>query len=573
LERSGRVKCKGPVIEENTFDDAYSIEEDSSGDDFVKTTYVKGKGIELGKRVVNRDDNGKKGTKHDSGAAKKRKKLDIIELGRSGRVKCKGPVIEDNTVDDAYSVEDDSSGDDFVKTTYVKGKDIELGKRVVNRDDNGKKGTKHDSGAAKKRKKSNIIGDDNEKDKKVKQEKGESSSFETAKREYEEIKAGGFGNGELQGPFVEEEGDPMPEDKDGLLWKLNKYVENIRKERNGFVRTFAAADVVFRGNTLIADVYQQYRETLNYKDGISEGKSSSKLSGDNNEEPHKVCAVQIAGDTTSKDYDSSKKQNDFEVPSFSPGVSQDFEMVLSLESPVTDTHTYALGSTHNLEPVEGVSLSMCKPVLKGEDLGNAHGKMKYTKAQVARSSFRSRVTDINVAESNEEKKVEPYLLKKMGIDKSEVLFETKTGTMASTLQMESLVNGEIIDDGVVDAWCEFLNSLECLRSENSMSRFFLPTFVVDKKLFGMEAKANESVTKFLLNVEKVNEGGGRKSIIKQVDLVFIPVSNDGHKFLICFNMKYPAVNLIDSKNILTKDGYIKSMVVTNTNDMVVATVL
>nr|GEZ86515.1 C2 calcium-dependent membrane targeting [Tanacetum cinerariifolium] len=38
-------------------------------------------------------------------------------------------------------------------------------------------------------------------------------------------------------------------------------------------------------------------------------------------------------------------------------------------------------------------------------------------------------------------------------------------------------------------------------------------------------------------------------------------------------MKYPAVNLIDSKNILTKDGYIKSMVVTNTNDMVVATVL
>ncbi|GKC55050.1 hypothetical protein Tco_1077795, partial [Tanacetum coccineum] len=353
------------------------------------------------------------------------------------------------------------------------------------------------------------------------------TSFWTAEllkeREYEEIKAGGFGNGELQGPFVEEEGDPMPEDEDGFLWKLNKYVENIRKERNGFERTFAAADVVFRGNTLIADVYQQYRETLNYKDGISEGKSCSKLRGDNNEEPHEVCTVQIAGDTTSKDYDSpvfamgqatqkevfttvdkvvdefhnSKKQNDFEPPSFSLGVTQDFEMVLS------------------------------------EDLGNARGKRKYTKSQVARSPFRSRVTDINVAESKEEKKVETYLLKKMGIDKSEVLFEMETGTMASTQQMESL----------------------------------------DKKLFGIEAKANESVTKFLLNVEKVNERGCRKSIIKQVDLVFIPVSNYGHKFLICFNMKYPAVNLIDSKNNLTEDGYIKSMVVTNTNDMVVATVL
>ncbi|GKF57222.1 hypothetical protein Tco_0170759, partial [Tanacetum coccineum] len=38
-------------------------------------------------------------------------------------------------------------------------------------------------------------------------------------------------------------------------------------------------------------------------------------------------------------------------------------------------------------------------------------------------------------------------------------------------------------------------------------------------------------------------------------------------------MKYPTVNLIDSKNNQTKNGYIKSMVVTNTNDMVVATVL
>nr|GEZ85047.1 major facilitator superfamily domain, general substrate transporter [Tanacetum cinerariifolium] len=72
-------------------------------------------------------------------------------LRRSGRVKCNGPVIEENTVDDAYFVEDDSSGDDFVKTTYVKGKGIELG-------------------------------DDNENDKNVKREKGKSFSSGTTKR-------------------------------------------------------------------------------------------------------------------------------------------------------------------------------------------------------------------------------------------------------------------------------------------------------------------------------------------------------------------------------------------------------
>nr|GEZ27077.1 hypothetical protein [Tanacetum cinerariifolium]GFA63655.1 hypothetical protein [Tanacetum cinerariifolium] len=334
-------------------------------------------------------------------------------------------------------------------------------------------------------------------------------------REYEEIKAERFGNGELQGPLLKK-----------------KAIQCLKMKMNGFVRTFTAADVVFRGNTLIAGVYQQYRKTLNYKDGISEGKSSSKLSGDNNEEPHEVCTVQIAGNTISKDYDSpvfalgqaaqkevftmvdkvvdefhrSKKQNDFEAPSFSLGVTQDFEMVLSLESPVTDIHTHTPGSTHNLEPVEAVSLSMCKPVLKGEDLGNARGKRKYTKVQVVRSLFRSRVTNIKVAESKEEKEVKTYLLKKMGIDK------------------RNRDNGINITNGKFSEWrnyrrwgCGCMMCYLLIENKNECEH--------DKKLFGIEAKANESVTKSLLNVEKVNERGGRKSIIKQVDLVEVKREN------------------------------------------------
>ncbi|GKD87397.1 hypothetical protein Tco_1358551, partial [Tanacetum coccineum] len=72
-------------------------------------------------------------------------------LRRSGRVKCKGPIVKENTVDDAYSVEDESSGDDFVKTTYVKVKTLNwmtMGKRVQS-----------DIVAVKKRKKSDIIGE------------------------------------------------------------------------------------------------------------------------------------------------------------------------------------------------------------------------------------------------------------------------------------------------------------------------------------------------------------------------------------------------------------------------------
>ncbi|GJY38580.1 hypothetical protein Tco_0424944 [Tanacetum coccineum] len=68
-------------------------------------------------------------------------------------------------------------------------------------------------------------------------------------RELEEIKAGGFGKGELQGPYVEEV-DPMPHNDE---------------ERNGFGRTLMAGFSMFRGNILIDDLYHQYREILQYK--------------------------------------------------------------------------------------------------------------------------------------------------------------------------------------------------------------------------------------------------------------------------------------------------------------------
>lgn len=55
--------------------------------------------------------------------------------------------------------------------------------------------------------------------------------------------------------------------------------------------------------------------------------------------------------------------------------------------------------------------------------------------------------------------------------------------------------------------------------------------------------------------------------------VFIPVSNSGHLFLLCFNLKYPAVSLIDGMNTLTRDGYRKHVVVTHTNDIIVSSIL
>nr|GFA29174.1 hypothetical protein [Tanacetum cinerariifolium] len=88
----------------------------------------------------------------------------LRELRRSGRVKSKIPVVKENTASDAYSVDDESSGDDFVDGN---GKVIKMGNQIAKR--GSRSNVTHSSGAAK--------------------EKGESSKASTSKLKKEKGKA------------------------------------------------------------------------------------------------------------------------------------------------------------------------------------------------------------------------------------------------------------------------------------------------------------------------------------------------------------------------------------------------
>nr|GFA62243.1 hypothetical protein [Tanacetum cinerariifolium] len=149
----------------------------------------------------------------------------------------------------------------------------------------------------------------------------------------------------------------------------------------------------------------------------------SNLNGDNNDGPQQVNTLPKVVDNNSKDYDSpafalgpatqkevftrvdkvveefksSKKGNDFKAPNFCFGVTQDFDMVLSLETLVTDTNIPVLGFANQLEPINAMPVSMCKPVLKDEDVVHDHGKRKYTKSQATRLETKGRKQNIMLA--------------------------------------------------------------------------------------------------------------------------------------------------------------------------------
>ncbi|GKE00462.1 hypothetical protein Tco_1388445, partial [Tanacetum coccineum] len=117
-------------------------------------------------------------------------------LRRSGRVKSKSPVVKENIASDAYSVDDESNGDDFVDGN---GKGIEVGNRVAKKgcgsnvshcsDNKGKRVMESNSGAVKKRKKSAIIGDANDSIQTVKRTKGKSLKSSTSKPKKKRDKA------------------------------------------------------------------------------------------------------------------------------------------------------------------------------------------------------------------------------------------------------------------------------------------------------------------------------------------------------------------------------------------------
>ncbi|GKD90063.1 hypothetical protein Tco_1365570 [Tanacetum coccineum] len=67
-------------------------------------------------------------------------------------------------------------------------------------------------------------------------------------RKLAEIKSGGLGKGELAGPFVKEEWDPMP--------------KNLEIERGRFDKTLDAAKLLFQGNIEVTDLEERYIQSL-----------------------------------------------------------------------------------------------------------------------------------------------------------------------------------------------------------------------------------------------------------------------------------------------------------------------
>ncbi|GKD13024.1 retrovirus-related pol polyprotein from transposon TNT 1-94, partial [Tanacetum coccineum] len=111
--------------------------------------------------------------------------------------------------------------------------------------------------------------------------------------------------------------------------------------------------------------------------------------------------------------------------------------------------------------------------------------------------------------------------------------------------MESLAPSMAVEDNILDAWAEYLNFNERLRNASSPLRAFLPTFVVTKEFKNAQLSADVRYNLFKDYMQKAIVKDQRWMNFKDVELVFIPVSNEGYQFVEVFNLKTNDVCILE----------------------------
>ncbi|KAI3716304.1 hypothetical protein L6452_23542 [Arctium lappa] len=131
----------------------------------------------------------------------------------------------------------------------------------------------------------------------------------------------------------------------------------------------------------------------------------------------------------------------------------------------------------------------------------------------------------------------------VGEGASEVVSET-TSFKTFRGAMEALVAGLPIPVNVIDSWIFVLNDEEKYRSDEAMRRIFFNT----KVMVGIMNDTLQMQTRFDMFTANLTAAAPLKETVtmRNVDLSFFPMVHGYHYYLMVFNLKNPAVVIIDN---------------------------
>ncbi|KAL8247695.1 hypothetical protein R6Q59_008911 [Mikania micrantha] len=171
-------------------------------------------------------------------------------------------------------------------------------------------------------------------------------------------------------------------------------------------------------------------------------------------------------------------------------------------------------------------------------------KRKTKLAEALRSPYRQRIIQIGRKRELIEELVADWIFSANG-GIWDVVFENALVDKAPRICMESFYPNEYLHIGVLSCWAAILNSEEQYRSNMSPTRLFCPCNMMGENNFKRWMKNAEMLEHFETNVN-VALVGSQFNSINQINLLIIPVLQTNHYYLVCFNLKNPAVEIVDN---------------------------
>ncbi|PWA95386.1 Peptidase C48, SUMO/Sentrin/Ubl1 [Artemisia annua] len=113
--------------------------------------------------------------------------------------------------------------------------------------------------------------------------------------------------------------------------------------------------------------------------------------------------------------------------------------------------------------------------------------------------------------------------------------------------MESLTPHFCVDSGVIDCWCSVLNYEEQFKERGAVSRHFFDTVCVTRNMChgGLTWEQQCEIFDTQIAFSFKNKTDGSKNL-KDVDLVFFPILIAEYFYVVVFNLKKTAINILNN---------------------------
>ncbi|KAD3641993.1 hypothetical protein E3N88_31217 [Mikania micrantha] len=142
-------------------------------------------------------------------------------------------------------------------------------------------------------------------------------------------------------------------------------------------------------------------------------------------------------------------------------------------------------------------------------------------------------------------------------DHRKVVFASESGLKLEKCHFFTLRQSAVVSNQVIDAWVEVLNFEEKYRSPSSPYRLFCGSnVIIDWMLYQDDVDPNQRVDKFSTNMNGVIAGVTNDipfakdkadvNNLKMFDMVFFPILEFNHYYLLVFELKNCAISVIDN---------------------------